>query len=74
MIYFWNRSTHVRDTPVSDGLVGFLGERLPVPMAKAAFNAVFESKNDKKEESGNNLCYEKESKEIREGLDVSRRT
>ena len=34
----------------------------------------FQSKNDKKEARGKTLNYEKENKEVREGLDISRKT
>ena len=51
-------------------LCAFLSTRLPVPLA---LNAIFETKNDKKEKRGKTLNYERESKEIREGLDLSRR-
>ena len=51
-----------------DCLVFLADGRIALPAAK-----MFESHNEKKEKRGNTLCYEKESKEVREGLDVSRR-
>ena len=53
---------------MSDALLAFLGTRttnLPKPKK-------ISSKNEKKEKRGNTLSYEKESKELREGLDISR--
>ena len=41
--------------------------------AKAGYEP-FESKNAKKERRGKTLKYHKESKEVREGLDVARKT
>ena len=63
-----------RKQSVSQGLLAFLATdgRLKIPMATAY--ARFESKNDKKESRGKTLNYDRESKEVREGLDVSRRT
>ena len=50
-------------------MLAFLGTRTPnLPKAKK-----FCSKNEKKEKRGETLSYERESKETREGLDVSRR-
>jgi hypothetical protein len=49
-------------------LLAFFAERMPVPMSKG-----LETKNDKKEKRGKTLNYDKENKEIREGLDISRR-
>ena len=73
MLDVWGRTGTVgrvadileRKGRVADGLLAFLGDgRLRIPMA---MNAVFETKNDKKEKRGKTLCYEKESKEVREG-------
>ena len=48
--------------------------RLPdLPMV-AHYAKKFQSKNDKKEDRGKTLNYERENKEIRECLDVSRKT
>ena len=47
--------------------------RLRIPMA-CAYNSYWETKNDKKEKRGKTLKYGKESKEVREGLDISRAT
>ena len=58
-----------RKEAVTDALLAFLGTRTPnLPKAKK-----FSTKNEKKEKRGKTLSYERESKEIREGLDVSRR-
>ena len=56
-------------------LLAFYAEdnRLPIPLAQV-YSKGFESRNDKKEARGKNLNYEKEDKETREGLDISRRT
>ena len=53
-------------------LIAFLAEdrRLPTPLAEAYAKTV----NEKKEARGKTLNYEKEDKETREFLDVSRRT
>ena len=53
---------------VDEALLSFLSDRMPVPMTKK-----FMSKNDKKEARGKTLNYEKESAEIRNGLDASRK-
>ena len=51
-------------------LLAFLAnDRLEIPMAKK-----YVTKNDNKEARGKTLNYEREDKEIREGLDISRRT
>ena len=78
----WNRSGVTgrglgileRKQSVPQGLLAFLATdgKLKIPMATAY--ARFESKNDKKESRGKTLNYDRESKEVREGLDVSRRT
>ena len=47
--------------------------RLRIPTA-CAYNSYWETKNDKKEKRGKTLNYEKETKEVRDGLDVSRAT
>ena len=51
-----------------DCLVFLAYGRMALPAAK-----MFESQNEKKEKRGNTLCYEKENKGVREGLDASRR-
>ena len=56
-----------RDTEVSYELISFLAERLTVTMATK-----FKSKNTKKEERGKTLNYDKETTEVRKGLDKSR--
>ena len=62
----------VRPTPEH---LCFLEERLRVPMAyNACAKAGFGSKNASKERRGKTLKYSKESKEIREGLDILRHT
>jgi hypothetical protein len=55
-------------------LLAFYAEdrRLPTPLAEAYARTL--SANEKKEVRGKTLNYEKEDKETREGLDVSRRT
>ena len=60
---------------VTTGLLAFLAhDRLNIPMAAHyAKEEWFESKNQKKEARGKTLNYERESKETREGLDVSRK-
>ena len=45
-----------------------------LPMVAHYAKNKFQSKNEKKEERGKTLNYEKESKETREGLDISRKT
>ena len=57
-------------------LLAFLADgRLPLPMAKKyGLYANFTTANEKKEQRGKTLNYENESKEIREGLDISRKT
>ena len=63
-----------RDGPPSTGLLAFLAEdRLKIPFVHA-YTAAWESKNDWKEARGKTLNYDRESKEVREGLDVSRAT
>ena len=58
-----------REEAVSDALLAFLGTRTPkLPRVKK-----FSTKNEKKEKRGKTLSYERESKEIREGFDVSRK-
>ena len=57
-----------RVAEADDALLSFLGQRLPVPMTKRV-----ETKNESKERRGKTLNYHKESKEVREGLDSSRR-
>ena len=49
-------------------------ERCLIPMAANYAKKNFQSKNEKKEVRGKTLNYEKESKEVREGLDISRTT
>ena len=56
-----------RDADVSVELICFLAERLTIPMATK-----FKSKNTKKEERGKTLNYDKETAEVRQGLDKSR--
>ena len=51
-----------------DCLVFLADGRMALPAAK-----MFESHNEKKEKRGKTLCYEKESKKVRGGLDMSRR-
>ena len=60
-----------RENDVTESLLCFLAEdsRLKVPMA-----VKYETLNEKKEKRGKTLTYEKESKEVREGLDISRGT
>jgi len=60
----------------SPALLAFLADsRLNIPMAISySKQETFESKNQKKEARGKTLNYERESKEVREGLDVSRKT
>ena len=59
----------VRKKEVSDALLAFLGQRMPkLPRAKK-----FATKNGKKEKRGKTLNYERESKDLREGLDISRK-
>ena len=53
----------------TEALLTFVGTRTPnLPKAKR-----FSTKNEKKEKRGKTLSYEGESKEIRQGLDASRR-
>ena len=54
---------------ISAELCSFLAERIPVPVTMQAFK----SKNEKKEARGKTLNYEKETAEVRAGLDGSRR-
>ena len=50
-------------------------DRLPgLPMVAHYAKQQFQSKNQKKEERGTIQNYEKETKEVREGLDVNRTT
>ena len=56
-----------RDTETTYELIAFLADRVSVPMATK-----FKSKNTKKEERGKTLNYEKETAEVRKGLDKSR--
>ena len=57
-----------RKTEPSEALLAFLADaRLPVPMAKS-----YVTRNDSKEKRGKTLNYDREPKEIREGLDCSR--
>ena len=44
---------------------------IPMAVCYHANNLPFQMQNQKKEERGKTLNYEKESKEIREGLDIS---
>ena len=63
------REILVRKEEVSDALLAFLGQRMPkLPRAKK-----FATKNEKKEKRGKTLNYERESKDLREGLDISRK-
>ena len=55
------------DAEISVELISFLAERLTVTMATK-----FKSKNTKKEERGKTLNYDKETPEVRNGLDKSR--
>ena len=63
-----------KDAPHSTSMLAFLADmRLRVPLA-TAYKAQFVSKNTKKELRGKTFNYERESKEVREGLDISRET
>ena len=78
LIQVWKRGGRTSRSPSraraeavdAEALLCFLAEdlRLPIPTAKP-----FISKNEKKEMRSKTLDYEKETTEIREGLDVSRR-
>ena len=65
-----------RSQEVTTGLLAFLAHNnVNFPMAAHYTKEEwFESKNQKKEARGKTLNYERESKETREGLDISRRT
>ena len=58
-----------RNEDISEELCSFLADRIPVPVAMKAFK----SKNETKEARGKTLNYEKETAEVREGLDGSRK-
>ena len=75
LITWYDRNgTGERIEKVTTGLLCFLENRVKVPMAlNAHTKAGFESKNTKKEKRGKTLRYANESKEVREGLDISRR-
>ena len=65
-----------RGQKLTPGLLAFLAnDRLLIPMAaNYSKSEEFQSKNDKKEARGKTLNYERENKETREGLDISRKT
>ena len=63
-----------REGPPEEALLCFLAaDRLKVPFVHA-YSASWESKNAKKEQRGKTLNYDRETKEVREGLDISRGT
>ena len=79
----WNRTGETgagigilqRQNPADATYLSFLAEdgRLTFPMT-ARYSKQFASLNDRKEAQGKTLNYMKESKEVREGLDISRNT
>jgi hypothetical protein len=77
----WNRTATsgpgvdmLRRRQDNEAMMAFLADsRLPIPAVKG-YQKQFVTKNDKKEARGKTLNYEREGKELREGLDISRRT
>ena len=78
LLRVWNRTGTTgrgreileRREEVSEGLLAFLGTRMPrLPIAKK-----FASKNEKKEKRGKTLNYERESKDMRESVSYTHLT